>query len=356
MRNPRIHILYEYGADKRPHGSAHLRLLRPFTYPTIREKFMVTCSREINTVESGDVVIVDRLWNKEITPQTVLELSNAVHQQGANLMYWFDDNFLEVDKNISGLQKESFKAFLEQSDAIVVTTPVLASGFQDLGKPVYVIPNTLDDRLIIQKPLLEKRPGDKIVIGYMGTATHDDDLRMILPALEAVYEKYPDRVVFQIIGAVDELKLRRWEALNRLPITLPEMLPVEIEYPSFMLWFTGHVRWDIAVAPLADTKFNRFKSDIKFLDYAAAGFPGVYSRCEAYASTVEDHLTGLLVDNDPQSWVAALVELVENDRLRRSIAENARAYLFAKRVLSQCGNLWVDTLMNFVENHANARA
>ena len=61
--------------------------------------------------------------------------------------------------------------------------------------------------------------------------------------------------------------------------------------------------WDVAVAPLHDTAFNRCKSDLKFLEYAALGLPGIYSDVVPYKHAVRHEETGLLTENTDRCMV-----------------------------------------------------
>ena len=59
-------------------------------------------------------------------------------------------------------------------------------------------------------------------------------------------------------------------------------------YPGFVNWITGVPSWDIGIAPLADSAFNRSKSAIKTLDYAALGLAVLASDVPAYRGSIAD--------------------------------------------------------------------
>jgi hypothetical protein len=126
--------------------------------------------------------------------------------------------------------------------------------------------------------------------------------------------------------------------------------PAEHAYPLFMLWFTGHIRWDIAISPLRDTAFNQCKSDIKFLDYSAIGAAGIYSRVPAYESSVHHSQTGLLVDNDGEAWEEALETLLSDDGQRARLAQGAFQYLYTQRTLACRVGDWLTALDELLEN------
>jgi glycosyltransferase involved in cell wall biosynthesis len=79
---------------------------------------------------------------------------------------------------------------------------------------------------------------------------------------------------------------------------------------------------------------NRYKSDLRLLEYGAIGLPGVYSKAEAFAS-VEDGVTGLMVDDTPEAWAEAIVRLWGDAELREGIRQRALEYVAGKRLISQ---------------------
>ena len=366
MSRFRVHILYEYGVDLRPHGSAYIRLLRPLTHPAIRAHLDVTVGLEYKGQET-DVVIIDRLWRPDVSMALVEDLVETVRRAGARLIYALDDNLLELParrlplvspgKAWSTEEHRSIVRFLlQEADSVWVTTPVLEKRFAELNSNVVVIPNALDERLLVGGGL---PAGDspfgssRKVIGYMGTLTHDDDLAMILPALRAVWEHHREEVEFQLVGVVGQEGTL--QALEGLPVHIVGPGPEEMEYPLFMLWFSSYPCWDIAISPLDDTRFNQCKSDIKFLDYSAIGAAGVYSRVPAYESSVHHLETGWLVGNDANAWVEAMKELLRDDHLRMQLAQNAIQYLYSKRTLAHCSHNWLKVLEDMLDGAQDAR-
>ena len=82
---------------------------------------------------------------------------------------------------------------------------------------------------------------------------------------------------------------------------------------------------DIGIAPLADTPFNRCRSDIKLKEYAAGGAAWLASPLGPYRALGERE-GGMLVGDD--GWYAALDMLVRKSRLRKRLSK--RALVWAK--------------------------
>ena len=75
----------------------------------------------------------------------------------------------------------------------------------------------------------------------------------------------------------------------------------------------------IGLAPLQPTEFNQGRSDIKFVEYAAAGVAAICSALEPYTATVRPGVDGLLFTNLEELRVH-LDSLITQPELRQRIA------------------------------------
>lgn len=366
MKPLRLHVLYEHGSDLRPFGSAYIRLLRPLTHPVFQGQLEVTVGR-IYDGSPVDAVIVDRLWRPDISPVLVEQLREQTRRVGAKLLYALDDNLLELaqehkDWQPTEAQIQSLALFLAEADGLLVTTQSLQAQLHIYNLRIAVIPNMLDDRLLdgrgitcdvyplslrwrVRRALTAAVRAVRAVrqrrtlIGYMGTFTHDEDLLMVLPALREVSRRHRDTVAFVVLGVA--MQTQTLTHLQGLPVQVIRLEPRCVEYPYFMQWFSRTVQWDIAISPLRDNRFNRCKSDIKFLDYSAIGAAGIYSRGPAYAGTVRHRETGWLVENTIEAWIDALEILINDVALRKRIACNATDYLYTERIVTRSATDWL---------------
>jgi glycosyltransferase involved in cell wall biosynthesis len=344
MSRLRVHVVCEYGIDMRPHASSFIRLLRPLSHPSISDAIRFTWGIDYFD-EPADVVIVDRLWRPDVNMALAKRLVHSLKRAGARLIYNLDDDLLSLPPNAQGWpsreHKDIVRFFLENADAVLVTTERLARHLQGHCQRLTVLTNALDERLIANAGIAGsrvRRADTKVVIGIMGTRTHLQDLRLIIPALREVYGEYAEKVEFQCVGVADSLDIKA--AFGDIPVRIIQPLPHEEEYPLFMLWFTSEVAWDIALAPLVANHFNRCKSDIKLLDYAAIGAAGIYSDLEPYRAVIHRAEAGLLVENTADAWVEALQTLIEDEHARERLSVNARNYLYKHRTLQQRARQW----------------
>lgn len=163
---------------------------------------------------------------------------------------------------------------------------------------------------------------------FMGTMTHDADFAMVESALARLKAVYGEFVSIDLLGISGKPTLPEW--VNR--VSMP--IHAASGYPGFVNWITQQ-HWDVGIAPLADTTFNRCKSALKALDYAAMGLPILASDQPAYRSSPADGPGGWLVPDNPDAWFVALARLVRDHTLRRRLAEGARHAVTAATLAAQ---------------------
>jgi hypothetical protein len=163
---------------------------------------------------------------------------------------------------------------------------------------------------------------------FMGTMTHDADFAMVESALARLKAVYGEFVSIDLLGISANPTLPDW--VNR--ISMP--IHAASGYPGFVNWITQQ-HWDVGIAPLADTTFNRCKSALKALDYAAIGLPVLASDRPAYRNSPADGPGGWLVADHPDAWFVALARLVRDNTLRRRLSEGARREVAAATLAAQ---------------------
>ena len=348
---PRLNVLVRHfdSFPGKPCGTTYIRLLQPLNHPIHAESLNVFSGRECSC-QGMDVVIVERRWREDITPQAAAALVEQVRQAGACLIYTLDDNLLDWS-NTTIPQKAAMSLFAREADGMMVSTYPLKERFKDLNSRIHVVPNAIDERLF--SPVIGRRPiaGNKDgrqVIGYMGTKTHDADAMMIADALRSVLRRRRGKVELQLIGAVDTATLK---AFTGLPVRVLNIDRGCSEYLRFVPWMIENMFFDVGIAPLQRNDFNDCKSDIKFLDYSALGIPGIYSYVPAYQETVRHLETGYLAENTREAWEAGLERMLDDHTLRQSIAANAQKFVFANRSLEHCAQNWQNAIQDIREQH-----
>jgi GT2 family glycosyltransferase/glycosyltransferase involved in cell wall biosynthesis len=310
-------------------GSGFVRVLFPFAQAAIRREWAIRelAAGELPAPEPGAVIVIQRDAG-DLSLAQLQAWAADWRAAGGRIVYEVDDDLLDA----KGLQQRGAKGdtaalaakvrwLAGAADAVTVSTPALLERFKPINPRTHIVPNRLDAELWrIGKPRLSgpgvftRQPGDPIRIGYIGTPTHDQDLAVIAEAMRRIEQEYGKRVEIEVIGAFQ----------HSTPLFGKRVgLPKRNDYPGFVDWLQRRVHWDIGVIPLADDAFNRSKSHLKFLEYAALGLSAVVSRVESYTSVCRHEENALLVDNSTEAWVQALRRLIEDEGLRQRLAEAA---------------------------------
>lgn len=177
-------------------------------------------------------------------------------------------------------------------------------------------------------------------ICYHGSWSHRDDMKWFAPIICEVQRLCPE-VHFEVIGG--DRVARIFKKLPR--ITVLDTMP----WPDY-LSYTQNNRFDIGVAPLLDTLFNRGRGPIKFFDYARCGAVGVYSSGPAFESFVAYGVDGFVLKNDQQLWVDTLVKLVLSPELRATMYKAAWQKVIANSTESPEIQAYLDDLREHIKS------
>jgi O-antigen biosynthesis protein len=169
----------------------------------------------------------------------------------------------------------------------------------------------------------------------MGTHTHRPDLAAIRPALDQLHAERGGTFDLSVIGVDPDLAPAPW--LTRLAPPADA-----VSYPRFVRWLRGQGPFDLGLAPLADNAFNRCKSDIKALDYAALGILPLVSDGPAYRADPE--LARHILFAGADGWPDALRAVLDDraDAARRALA--AHDHVRDKRSAASVASLLVERL------------
>ena len=195
---------------------------------------------------------------------------------------------------------------LARVDAVITTNAYLADKLAIVNPAVTVIPNFIDDAVLcFERP---RRP--RLTVGWMGATGHAGDFRYIQELLTEFFRLEPD-VDAHFIGDDHRTLIGRPDA-RYSPGTTTD---------ACAYW--NAIDFDIGIAPIADTEFNRCRSHIKALEYGALGIPVVASSVGPYRDFVQHGVTGFLVRNNHE-WVTALRTLVNDEQLGLQMRQAAR--------------------------------
>jgi len=296
-----------------PTSSTFIRLISPLSQTVFKGRLNIKLidGEKMNVRPDAEVVIVQRTAVPDV--DEAKRLVQSISKSGARLFVDTDDAFGDLDPTHPqyDLQKQRSEALdyvIGHAEEVWVSTPKLEQNYVDIAKRTKVVYNTIDRNVwsrYAQKKVDHVEPGSILKMIYMGTATHSGDFAMILPALEALHEKYPGQFQLTVVGVATNLE-------NSYP-WIEVRKPTSALYPDFIDWLNQQEQFDVGLSPLENSNFNQSKSDIKCLDYLACGIHPVVSDVEPYANS---ELDGLItrVSNTKDAWLKELESIIEHKK------------------------------------------
>ena len=203
------------------------------------------------------------------------------------------------------------------SDAIFVSTSFLKENLERMypGKPVHVIPNSIDfdvwDAVKGDGKMAPKKEG-VVRLGFSGCGNHGGDLEMIKPVLLGLLEEFPNLEI--IISAEFEC----FKDVKHPRFIVPGRWVSILDYPAMVKGWD----LDIGIAPLRDNSFNRAKSNLRWLEYSAMKVPTVASSVRPFRESITHRSDGLLCSSKAD-WYECLRSLITDKNARETLAQNA---------------------------------
>lgn len=199
--------------------------------------------------------------------------------------------------------------------AVQTTTPALAEVLRRYNPEIAVFPNA-----IARAPdvINHATPGRQTLL--FGGINRENEWPPYIAALNRVAAQAGERLHFSIIadrGMFDALA------------TPHKSFTPLCDYETYQDLLA---RSEICFMPLADTPFNRCKSDLKFIEAASMRVTALASPT-VYAGSIADGETGVLF-HDAEELAQRLLRLVANPDIGRAIAEAARAQVLRERLLA----------------------
>jgi glycosyltransferase involved in cell wall biosynthesis len=309
----------------------YLRLLSPVKAAGFDFKAVSLHDDLQNEVANCDLVFITRQFPAD-EPEAYDKIVVLARANNKSVMYETDDLLIDLPKDhpewrTYSSQKFRYVTALLEADHVLVTNDTLKDALKSYNDNIHVMPNYLDGTMWRFAPRAYSRADAEapVIIGYMGTVTHKNDLQLVEPALVSILAHYEGKVRLKLWGLGPVGRLIDHEFVDHVG-NCPG------EYDRFVPFFAQQ-QADIFIAPLTENRFNSCKSFLKYLEYSTLGVPGVYSQGAEYSKVIKDGITGYLAGNLLE-WQTCLSALIEKRDLREKIGANALADVKQKWSLS----------------------
>jgi O-antigen biosynthesis protein len=351
-RSPlRVGAMVCWGKDH-PRSSAFIRLCSPLTTEAVsgEVEFSLLRGSQLEEANSFDICIVQ---HTAIDDQRFAEvLLKQLRAKGRRLIVDSDAALALIDEthpeyHLYRSRNSIVENLLAAADQAWFSTETLAEVYRPFCQAAIVVPDALDPRIWrdyrAERPPFAARKVLRMV--YLGTAIHDVDFDLILPALDRLATEFPGRFDLTLIGAPREAPTRPWLK----PVVGPAGASA---YPRFVRWLVHQGPFDVGLAPLVDSSFNRSTSDIKFLDYCGLGVLPVLSDVRAYSGDAKTRGLAVSATNTMDGWYETLTRVLRHPADYMPQIAAAQAYLWTERNASVVAEKQLELLRGVANSDA----
>ena len=243
---------------------------------------------------------------------------------------------------------EKIVANLKVASHITTTTEIFANEIRKFNKNVVVFPNAINpNEPQFKEPTLES---DRLRVGWLGGSSHLHDIQLLDQPFGKI-TNLKDKLQFVLCGfdtrgTITEINQQTGEHKKRdiLPhetvwaqyekIFTQNHLLVSEEYKKYLLKYTQEVypnQYDVSLAPIKNTMFNRMKSQLKVIE---AGFYkkalitsdlGPYTidlkHCLDHGNFVDGNAMLVNENRNHSDWAKYIKKLVDNPNLVKDMGE-----------------------------------
>ena len=307
-----------------PSLSVAARVTEVLDYLQHEERIDYTSITETDAAAGAGVRWADVVILSKHASASALALAQQGRKAGKRLIYDIDDLIFSFPEYSGGKQKQDKTAqilqIIELCDVVTVANLRLQEKILPHVQDTHFVPNGM----WVEKYAPGGLPGlsneatpDRIVFTNADFIKLERSKEVLLTALQVFFIKHPQFVLDFYGDPFPEIvSLPFLHFTNRMPYE---------QYIHSLI--SGH--YALSITPLgasedsAAADFNACKNPFKYLNYGAAGIPGIYSASPIYTGCIQHGVTGLIVENHLSDWTEALEALAFDSQLRQRIREAA---------------------------------
>ena len=299
--------------------------------------------------DEADIIVGQRICRPG--PATLWQMVAEERRKSGRggLVYEVDDDLFGINDKTNPLGgvfkhpavQESMRASLRAANGVTVSTAPLADVVRKVRGPklsphdVHVVPNAVPGALLTT--VRQSPPRRAVMYGWQGSATHAADWEVARAAVVSVLNEDPAAARLRFLGT---------------PQSIEGILPGrKVDYRGWTTdieqHYQGVAEFDVSLAPLENTRFNRSKSALRIEESLALGVPVVASDVPAYRGWVRDGVDGFIVPASAAKWATALRAM--QDPHRRADMAAAGREAAAAWTVEATAHRWLDAYYAILE-------
>ena len=269
-------------------------------------------------ITKKDILLCDILITVRGCESMSLEIAQAAKKMGRFLIYYLDDDLLNLPK--TAISSEFYSRESNRSNLInlIKLSDILWSNNDKIINKYYKYGNNIRcvrNDIIAKTSISHNRESEgKTKLLYAGSVDHSFLVRKyVLPAINRIISEYKDSVEVTFIGIDlendDFSRIKTYEFID--------------DYDKYKE-IVNNGNYDIGLAAISTSEFFQCKYYNKFIEYTSIGAVGVYTNSFPYKSIVKSGVNGILVENSVDNWYEGIKFLIEHSYKRTQCLESAQ--------------------------------
>lgn len=293
-----------------------------------------------NGLRWADAVILSKH-----SSHTALRLASEAKRLNKRVIYDLDDWIFSFPRYSGGKQNNAKTSLileiLSHCHAVTVANHRLQEKLKDMLAGTHYVPNGMWVEKYAPHGLPTHKPEERsprIVFTNADFIKMEQSKELLLTALQIFFIRHPQFLMDFYGDPFPEIvSLPFLHFTNRMP------------YEQYIRSLISG-RYLLSITPLgadedpAAAEFNACKNPFKYLNYGAAGIPGIYSASPIYTGCIRHEETGLIVDNTLAAWTDALETLAFDHDLQHRLRESAFEDILAHHHIRRSANALVALL------------
>jgi glycosyltransferase involved in cell wall biosynthesis len=255
----------------------------------------------------------DILYINRLAPYDTLEqIQEWKKKYGFKLIVDIDDFwFLDAHHIFFDIWKEDkitdkILSFIESADWVTCTHGRLYTAIKEINNKVAILPNAIPQEGQFN---ITRTQSDKVRLFWAGSITHQKDVEILRGPMQRLTEL--TNKVTPVLGGYTHSDV--WSAIVAAYTNGLKLKPILHKGTSPANYYSIYQDCDIALIPLLETSFNRYKSNLKVLEAANVGAAVVVSNVHPY-KFFPDNLVSYV--NTQKDWYIHIKTLVNNKSYR----------------------------------------
>jgi len=217
-----------------------------------------------------------------------------------------------------------------KADIVTCTHWRLAEQISSYNKNVYILPNAIPSGF--EQFKVEKVESDVTRLMWQGSITHMHDMNILRNPMKKIYS---DSHLVKKLQTVFAGYVAQMDDCDQMLSSFTCGLKINSQIFNSMSCFEYYQVYnhaDICLIPLIENRFNKYKSNLKILEAAAAGVPVIVSHVDPYLDFPEDCVYYVRKQSDWYNGVKLMTDIeITRDIYGKNLQEYcSKVYDFKK--------------------------